>query len=175
MTHTAGIPLVDLFDLTDRINAALPQSVEDFIDQFAAVDHGETRSNGAIFHHGSLRAIADSLDEIPTEFNIGIGKLSLPLLQIGIPFQLAFPRQAFASNLVPDDPADKLGAVQLLNAVGGLQRVKSNVNPAAADTTSTTNRGIWNSDGRPGGVSDWFLFFAGLSGDASSTVNNAIR
>lgn len=101
MTRTAGIPLVDLFDLADRINDALPQDVQNFIDQFAAVNHSVVRSDGAVFHHGSLRAISDSIDLIPTEFNIGIGKLSLPLLQTGVPFQLAFPRAAFTTTLEP--------------------------------------------------------------------------
>ena len=108
MTRTAGIPLVDLFDLADRINDALPQDVQDFIDQFAAVNHSVVRSDGAVFHHGSLRAIADAVEQIPTEFNIGIGKLSLPLLQTGIPFQLSFPRTAFTTNLEPAPAAWRL-------------------------------------------------------------------
>lgn len=89
--------------------------------------------------------------------------------------QLFVDRLGLAANLVPDDPADMLATVRRLNAGGGLQRVKPNVYPAAADTTSTTDRDIWNPDGRPGGVSDWFLFFAGLSGGAATDVNNAIR
>jgi len=89
--------------------------------------------------------------------------------------QLFVDRLGLAANLVPDDPADMLAAVRRLNAGGGLQRVKPNAYPAATDTTITTDRDIWNPDGRPGGVSDWFLFFAGLSGGAATDVNNAIR
>ena len=77
MTRTTGVPLVAPFGRADRIHDALPQNVQDLVDQSAAVDHSVVRSDGGIFHHGSLRAIADSIDEIRTEFNIGTGQLSL--------------------------------------------------------------------------------------------------
>lgn len=99
MARTAGIPLVELFDITDTINSALPQAVSAFIERFVVVGHEASSSAGAIFHTGQLQAIATAIDEIPTEFNIGIGRLSLPLINTGIPFQLAFQRSAGSGNL----------------------------------------------------------------------------
>lgn len=94
MARTAGIPLVELFDITDTINSVLPQSVSDFLERFVVVGHQASSSDGAIFHTGALQSIATAIDQIPTEFNIGIGRLSLPLINTGIPFQLAFQRSA---------------------------------------------------------------------------------
>lgn len=99
MARTAGIPLVELFDITDTINSVLPQSVSDFLERFVVTGHASSSSDGAIFHTGALQSIATAIDEIPTEFNIGIGRLSLPLVNTGIPFQLAFQRsQPTGSN-----------------------------------------------------------------------------
>ncbi|WP_156391916.1 MULTISPECIES: hypothetical protein [unclassified Roseateles] len=106
MARTAGIALVDLFDITDTINSVLPQSVSDFIERFVVVGHQASSSDGAVFHTGSLQAIATAIDEIPTEFNIGIGRLSLPLINTGIPFQLAFQRSAVASGSNLEGSAD---------------------------------------------------------------------
>jgi hypothetical protein len=94
MARTAGIPLFDLFDITDTINSVLPQSVSDFLRLFVVTGHAASSSDGAIFHTGALQPLADTFDQIPTEFNIGIGRLSLPLVNTGIPFQLAFQRSA---------------------------------------------------------------------------------
>lgn len=94
MARTAGIPLVELFDITDTVNSVLPQTVSDFLERFVVIGHGASSSDGAIFHTGSLQSIAAAIDEIPTEFDIGIGRLSLPLINTGIPFQLAFQRSA---------------------------------------------------------------------------------
>lgn len=99
MARTAGIPLVELFDITDTINSVLPQSVSDFLERFVVTGHAASSSDGAIFHTGALQSIATAIDEIPTEFNIGIGRLSLPLINTGIPFQLAFQRSAGSGNL----------------------------------------------------------------------------
>ena len=99
MVRTAGIPLVELFDITDTINSVLPQSVSDFLKRFVITGHAASSSDGAIFHTGALQSIATAIDEIPTEFNIGIGRLSLPLVNTGIPFQLAFQRRAGSGNL----------------------------------------------------------------------------
>lgn len=101
MAQTAGIPLVDLFDLTDRVASALPAGVQEFVDRFAVVEHAVTRSDAAIFHHGRLRAIDESVAAVPTDFDIGIGRLELPLLQTGIPFQLAFSRRPASASLEP--------------------------------------------------------------------------
>lgn len=89
--------------------------------------------------------------------------------------QLFVERLGLAAGLAPDDPADMLEAVRRLNAAGGLQRVAPEAYPAAEDTTSAADRDVWNPDGRPGGVSDWFLFLAGLGADALDEVNDAIR
>ena len=99
MARTAGIPLVELFDITDTINSVLPQSVSDFLERFVVTGHAASSSDAAIFHTGALQSIATAIDEIPTEFNIGIGRLSLPLINTGIPFQLAFQRSAGSGNL----------------------------------------------------------------------------
>ncbi len=98
MARTAGIPLVELFDITDTINSVLPQSVSDFLRQFVVTGHQASSSDGAIFHSGALQAISTAIDEIPTDFDIGIGRLSLPLINTGIPFQLAFQRSALSGT-----------------------------------------------------------------------------
>lgn len=99
MARTAGIALVDLFEIADTINSVLPANVRDFIERFVVVGHETCHSDGAVFHHGALQAIATAVEEIPTSFNIGIGRLSLPLIQAGIPFQLAFQRSPGSGNL----------------------------------------------------------------------------
>lgn len=99
MDRTAGMALVDLFEIADTVNSVLPANVRDFIDRFVIVGHETSHSDGAVFHRGALQAISTAVDEIPTEFNIGIGRLSLPLIQTGIPFQLAFQRNVGSGNL----------------------------------------------------------------------------
>lgn len=99
MDRTAGIALVDLFEIADTVNSVLPANVRDFIKSFVVVGHETSHSDGAVFHRGALQAIATTVEEIPTSFNIGIGRLSLPLIQTGIPFQLAFQRNAGSGNL----------------------------------------------------------------------------
>lgn len=89
--------------------------------------------------------------------------------------QLFVERLGLATGLAPDDPADMLAAIRSLNAAGGLQRVKPTVYPAAADPHDDIDKDIWNPDGRPGTVSDWFLFFGSLTGDVADEVNNATR
>lgn len=90
-------------------------------------------------------------------------------------------RQLFADRLgldialVPDDPADMLDSVRATNRAGGLLRVRPDAFPAAEDPTNDTELSIWNPDGKPGTVSDWFLFFGALAGDVADDVNNAIR
>lgn len=93
MSRLSGIPLIELFAITDTINLVLPKSVSDFLERFV-VGHAASSSDAAIFHTGARQSIATAFEEIPTEFNIGIGRLSLPLINTGIPFQLAFQRKA---------------------------------------------------------------------------------
>ncbi len=102
MPRSAGIPLIDLFELTDTVRSVLPQNIRDFVERFVVTGHRSSQSDNAVFHFGELQAISSAIDEIPTEFNIGIGTLSLPLLQTGIPFQLAFQRTPGTGNLEPN-------------------------------------------------------------------------
>ena len=101
MASTAGIPLIELLDLSNTVESALPDAVRTFVGRFVAVDYSASHSDAAIFHRGALQALDDTLDEIPTDFDIGIGRLSLPLVNEGIPFQLAFQRAPVAGNLEP--------------------------------------------------------------------------
>ncbi|HYO44276.1 MAG TPA: hypothetical protein VES19_13855 [Candidatus Limnocylindrales bacterium] len=101
MTLLAGIPLIDLFGLPDAATSLLPDSVRSFVDRFVVTGYTTSHSDAAIFHRGSLQPIDTAIDEIPTDFDIGIGRLSLPLLQTGIPFQLAFTRKVPTANLEP--------------------------------------------------------------------------
>ena len=101
MALTSGIPLVELFDLTDTIESVLPAPVRSFVERFVVVGYTASHSDAAVFHRGSLQPIATAIDEIPTDFNVGIGRLSLPLLQTRIPFQLAFQRATVTGNLEP--------------------------------------------------------------------------
>ena len=99
MTRKAGIPLVDLFGLTDQINSVLPDDIQDFVDRFSAIDHRTTRSTGAIIHHGKLQLIEDALLGEVTEFPVGFGTLALPLVHGGLPFQLSMTRQPPSGNI----------------------------------------------------------------------------
>ena len=101
MALKAGIPLVDLFALTDQINDALPQDIQDFVDRFTVIDHRTLRSPGAIIHHGKLQSINAVLGNDAEDFDIGIGTLALPLLHGGLPFQLSMRRAASGVNLEP--------------------------------------------------------------------------
>lgn len=101
MARTAGIPLVDLFGLTDQINAALPPVFQNFSDRFVVTQHRTTRSAGAIHHHGVLQSIADSTSMAVEELDIGIGTLQIPLVHAGVPFQFATARAAISNNLEP--------------------------------------------------------------------------
>src|SRR5262249_3069181 len=80
--------------------SVFPHAVQEFIERFVVIDHGTSYSDAAIFHRGPLQSIEAAIDEIPT-FDIGIGRLRLPLLQTGIPFRLAFVRKQATGNLEP--------------------------------------------------------------------------
>ncbi|MBA4045191.1 MAG: hypothetical protein C0471_12335, partial [Erythrobacter sp.] len=92
MTNTAGIPLVELFDITDRISNVLPQQIQDFIDRFSVTGLDSLTSPASIIHTGRLQPLAPVFESDVTEINLGIGSLSLPLLHSGVPFQLALTR-----------------------------------------------------------------------------------
>lgn len=101
MSRKAGIPLVELFGLTDRINSFLPRVIQEFVDRFVAIDYQTLRSPGAIIHYGKLQALTESLGSDQKEFNVGIGKLSIPLVHSGLPFQLSMQRAAITDSLEP--------------------------------------------------------------------------
>ncbi|MGH8583580.1 MAG: hypothetical protein ACREWG_12515 [Gammaproteobacteria bacterium] len=107
MGRRSGIPLIDLFELHDRLAGALPPDVEAFYNRFVVTGHSVRHAGDRVFHHGVLEPIAAEVTEIPTAFTIGIGTLSLPLLQSGIPFQLAFDRAPLTGiqNLEPNATA----------------------------------------------------------------------
>jgi hypothetical protein len=75
----------------------------------------------------------------------------------------------------PEDPVDAVRALRRLNERGGKSRVSPGAYPAVADPTSQADHDIWNPDGRPGVVPDWFIFLAALTGSAATDFNNAIR
>ncbi|WP_289019756.1 hypothetical protein [Desulfobacter postgatei] len=101
MARKFGIPLVDLFAITDQINTALPQSIQDFIDRFSVIEHRTTRSPGAIFHHGKVQSLTSVLSDGAEEMDIGIGKLAIPLIHGGVPFQFSMARTTITNNLEP--------------------------------------------------------------------------
>lgn len=84
-------------------------------------------------------------------------------------------RLALPVELVPDDAQDLLLALKHLIAAGGQGRLKPNVFPARPDDTGTATRDTWNPDGSASGVTDWFLFFNGLSAGERDEISNAIR
>ena len=55
MPLTSGIPLVELFDLTDTIESVLPAPVRSFVEQFVVVGYSASHSDAAVFHRGSLQ------------------------------------------------------------------------------------------------------------------------
>ncbi len=103
MANTAGIPLVELFDITDRINDVLPRQIQDFIGRFSVSGLDSLASPASIIHSGRLQPLAPAFGSDVTEFDLGIGSLSLPLLHSGVPFQLALIRGAAGAgeNLEP--------------------------------------------------------------------------
>ena len=88
--------------------------------------------------------------------------------------QLIGDRLAIAPTLVPEDPRQLRASLARLNELGGLMRVV-NVYAAQDDPTSSADREAWNPDGRTGGTSDWYLFFAGLGAGVVTDINNAAR
>jgi hypothetical protein len=89
--------------------------------------------------------------------------------------QLIGDRLAIVPQLVPDDPRQLLESIVRLNEAGGLMRVATNVYAAQPDTFSDADRQAWNPDGRPGGTSDWYLYFVALGADVAAEIDNAAR
>lgn len=103
MASRAGIAFIELFDLVDRTSSALPAEIETFLERFVVVGYSNTTSAAAVFHRGLLQRNTEntSVDSSEASFDISIGRLSLPLLHAGIPFQLILTRATTASNLEP--------------------------------------------------------------------------
>jgi hypothetical protein len=89
--------------------------------------------------------------------------------------QLMANALALPSTLVPEDAAEAVEALRVLNAAGGKGRVTAGAYPPADDPTSAADHAIWNPDGGPAATSDWFAFLAALTGPAATEFNNAIR
>lgn len=105
MARTASIALIELFGLVDRISAALPADIEAFFEQFVVINLSSTQSVAAVFHRGTLQPSPDpentSEDRDSAFFDIGIGRLELPLVHSGIAFQLALTRAPTIGTLEP--------------------------------------------------------------------------
>jgi hypothetical protein len=84
-------------------------------------------------------------------------------------------RLGLPQELVPEDVHDLHVALKRTIAAGGQQRVKPNAFPARTDDTPAAVQDAWNPDGGAGGVTDWFLFFNGLSAGVLDEITNAIR
>jgi hypothetical protein len=92
MTLQAGTPLIVLFDTVDRLVAALPDRVREFVERFAAIELQTTRAAGAVFYHGRIQLDPTSGGDLGDPIDLGFGELRIPALKNGIPFQLAMPR-----------------------------------------------------------------------------------
>lgn len=133
MVLRGGIPLTSLFDATDRIVAALPRDISDFIERFSVIDHETTRSPGAVIHHGQVQSLNDALGLDAGEFDIGIGTLSLPLVNGGLPFQLSMTRAVVTGTATgttaPMEPAAaawqlNIQLVDFILTLNGLQAAR---------------------------------------------------
>ena len=101
MPRAAGLPLVTLFDITDRVNEALPPPFQDMIERFVILGLTSRTAPGAIVHRGALQGLDDSTGNSVDSIDLGFGTLNLPLLTDGLPFQLTMERAAIAANLEP--------------------------------------------------------------------------
>ena len=86
--------------------------------------------------------------------------------------QLLADRLGIGLALVSDDMDQMLKSIRRLNEAGGLSRVKPDAYPAENDQTTATDQQLWNPDGRPGVVNDWFSFFGKTE---AAALRDAIR
>lgn len=89
--------------------------------------------------------------------------------------QLIADRLGLPVNFSPTDAAHVLDAVRRLDAAGGLRRVVPGAYTPAAEATVPAELLAWNPDGRPGGTSDWYLYFVDIVDGAATGINTAIR
>ncbi|MBL8702080.1 MAG: hypothetical protein JNK67_27095 [Alphaproteobacteria bacterium] len=89
--------------------------------------------------------------------------------------QLIADRLGLPANFSPLDPAHVVDAIRRLEAAGGLRRVVPGAYAPAADTTVAAELLAWNPDGRPGGTTDWYLYFVDVVDGAATGINTAIR
>lgn len=101
MARVAGLPLVTLFEVTDRVNDALPPLFQDFIERFTLVGLQSRAAPGAIVHTGKLQSLSASLGNEIDEIDLGFGRLTIPAVTGGLPFQLSMERAAITGNLEP--------------------------------------------------------------------------
>jgi hypothetical protein len=113
MALRAGIPLISLFDVADRLSLVLPDRVREFLTRFAVIEHKVTRASAAIIHHGRVQLDPTTGGDLGQEIDVGFGSLRIPALQDGIPFQLSFVRKAASGgeNLEPSPDIWKLDLV----------------------------------------------------------------
>ena len=102
MTRTAGIPFVSLFDTTDTINQALPDTFSRFVDHFVALDLQSRISDGAVHHSGKLQSLDLAVaGQDVVSFALPFGRLKIPMITTGVPFRLALTRAAITADLEP--------------------------------------------------------------------------
>lgn len=123
MSRKEGISLFDLIGATDLINAIVPDQVRDFLERLAIIEHGTRQSPGAIVHFGKIQAFTDAFDSDNEELDVGIGRLSMPLIHTGLPFQFTVQRKALVDSLEPAPDAWQLDLflADFVLVVDGLQ------------------------------------------------------
>jgi len=101
MNLIAGVPLVSLFDLSDRANETLPAAISAFAERFSVTNLQSRSSPAAIIHTGRLLPLSAIAGEDSEEIPLSFGKLKIPLLTTGVPFRLALRRGATTADLEP--------------------------------------------------------------------------
>lgn len=102
MGRKAGIPLIELFTVTDQINQVLPAGLSEFLLKFVAIDLKTRTSSNAIIYTGKLQSFPQTFDaENIEEFKFSFGSLQIPLVSTGVPFQLSQIREDIVNDLEP--------------------------------------------------------------------------
>jgi hypothetical protein len=101
MGRTAGLPLVTLFEVTDQVNEALPPPFQDLLERFVVANLRSRSAPSAVVHSGQLQSLSASMGSELDEIDLGFGRLEIPAVTGGLPFQLSMERSAIAGNLEP--------------------------------------------------------------------------